>query len=119
MKWYRFMADLGSAAGQTNLGLMYVNGKGTPQDYTQAAKWFQLAAAQNNANAQSSLGAMYAEGAGVPQDYVLAHMWSNLAAAHGDATAAKHRDLDAQKMTPNQISQAQQLARNWKPTPRK
>jgi hypothetical protein len=57
---------------------------------------------------------MYAKGQGVPQDYVLAYMWINLAAAQGNADTTENRDLVAKKMTPQQIAQAQELARNWK-----
>jgi len=66
--------------------------------------------------AQGNLGMMYANGRGVPQDYVQAHMWLNLASAGGNEIGRKNRDMVAAKMTPAQIAQAQQLARDWKPT---
>ena len=72
-------------------------------------------ASQGDAAAQTNLGSMYGSGQGVPQNYVQAHMWYNLAAAQGDAEGTKNRDLVAKKMTPQQIAQAQELARNWKP----
>jgi TPR repeat protein len=62
---------------------------------------------------------MYASGHGVPQDYVTAYMWFNLSAAQGDEDAAKRRDLIAQRMTATQIGEAQNLAREWKPTPQR
>ena len=58
---------------------------------------------------------MYAEGQGVPQDYVPAHMWFNLAARQGYEDATRYRGWVAGKMTPEQIAEAQQLAREWKP----
>jgi hypothetical protein len=49
-------------------------------------------------------------------------MWFNLAAASFPASdvsnrnlAGKNRDLVARKMTPDQIAEAQKLAREWKP----
>jgi hypothetical protein len=39
-----------------------------------------------------------------------------LAAAQGNEDAAKARDELAAKMAPDQIAQAQRLAREWKPT---
>ena len=68
------------------------------------------------------LGAMYADGQGVPQDYVQAHMWLNLSASR--ATDVLDPRLSepssainlAAKMTPDQIAEAQRLAREWKPT---
>jgi hypothetical protein len=41
--------------------------------------------------------------------------WFNLAAASGNEDAAKARDQLATMMTPAQIAEAQQLAREWKP----
>ncbi len=71
------------------------------------------------AEGQFNLGAMYAEGLGVPQDYAQAHMWFNLAASSPPGedrdNAVKNRDILAKRMTPAQISEAQKLAREWKP----
>jgi TPR repeat protein len=50
-KWYRRAAEQGDAEGQRNLGVMYGNGKGVPQDYIEAYKWSNLAAAQGNTGA--------------------------------------------------------------------
>ena len=51
MKWYRLAADQGLDLAQSNLGNMYDNGYGVPQDYIQAHMWFNLAAAQGNEDA--------------------------------------------------------------------
>ena len=58
---------------------------------------------------------MYLQGKGVPQDNVLAHMWFNLSAAQGSEDARTYRDNVAKLMTPDQIAEAQRLAREWKP----
>jgi TPR repeat protein len=107
------------------LGGLYDFGKGVAQDYAEAVTWYRLAAAQGFASAQSLLGSMsqfnlgnmYLLGHSVPQDYVLAHLWFNLAAARGDKDAAKNRDIVEELMTPDQIAEAQRVAREWKPTP--
>jgi len=44
-------------------------------------------------------------------------MWFNLAGAHGDAGAVSLRDTVARRMTPDQIAEAQRLAREWNPKP--
>ena len=113
--YYRFAADKGIAEAQYFLGDMYRQGRGGSQDDVQAAKWFHLAADQGYASAQYFLGLMYGTGQGVPKDYVQAHRWFNLAADQGEEDGAKNRDLVAQLMTPEEITQAQELARNWKP----
>ena len=62
---------------------------------------------------------MYTNGQGVPQDYLEAHMWLNLAVSRASGadqqkwTAA--RNLVAEKMTAEQIAEAQRRAREWKP----
>lgn len=118
----RPLADHGVAEAAGELGFMYYNGQGVPQDYAQAVKFYRLAAEQGLTGAQHDLGVMYLKGQGVPQNYVLAHMWFNLAASQIPASkkddrdsAVSDRDSVASKMTPEQIAEAQRLARDWKP----
>ena len=114
-QWYEKAAVQGDASAQLNLGDIYGNGKEVPEDYQLALYWFRLSAYQGNAMAQTKLGLMYERGNGVPQDVVLAHKWYILGAASGDKSGVEHRDALAKKMTPAQIFQAQQRAREWKP----
>jgi TPR repeat protein len=90
---------------------MYDTGSGVVQDYKESARLYRLAAAQNHGEAQNNLGTMYGKGRGVKQDFIKAHMWYNLAAASGESNALKNRDIIAAKMTPQQIAEAQKLAR--------
>ncbi len=113
LKWYRMAAEQGDADAQTDLGIMYDNGFGVPQDYAAALKWYRKAAEQGYADAQHCLGTMYLHGFGVTRDYVQAHMWFNLAAAQGLEDARKNRDLVAKDMMPTQVAEAQRLAREW------
>jgi len=92
------------------------------QDYSQAADWWRKAADAGNPAAQYSLGLAYAQGQGVAQDLVLAQMWLNLSAlspVQAQALRAKARDDLAKKLTPEQLAEAQRLAREWKPGSRK
>ena len=79
-------------------------------------EWRHMAE-QGDAQAQGNLGMLYAQGQGVPQDYIQAHMWYNLAGAYGAKEWAERRDALAKQMTPDQIAEAQKLAREWKPKP--
>ena len=81
------LAAQGYASAQYNLGVMYDNGQGVPQDYKTAVKWYGLAAEQGLALAQNNLGLMYRKGQGVPQDYKTAVKWYGLAAEQGLALA--------------------------------
>ncbi len=113
LREFRPLAEQGDAVAQYNLGAMYDEGLGVPQDSVQAVKWYRKAAEQGHASAQYSLGAMYAQGHGVTQDYVQAHTWFNLAGAQGEKVAVTSRDRVAKRMTPGQIAKAERLAREW------
>ena len=110
-EWFHRAAELGNSTAQYNLGVMYDSGQGVVQDYKEAAKWYRKAAEQGNSNAQNNLGALYADGAGVTQDNVMAHMWYNIAASNSSTTASKNRNSIAKRMTAEDISKAQQMAR--------
>jgi hypothetical protein len=111
VRWYRLAAAQGDVQAQDLLGTMFERGQGVAQDYVEAVRWYRLAAAQGDLLAQLKLGFMFDEGKGVAQDFTRAHMWFNLAAVSGDKEAVKNRDLTAARMTPQQIAQAQKLAR--------
>ena len=87
---YRKEADQGDAEAQYNLGVMYANGKGVPQDYVRAHLWSNLAAAAS-----------------------LNDSWT----VKDRDDAQVNREKIAAKMTPAQIAEAQKLARDWKPKP--
>src|SRR5208282_724350 len=55
----RPLAGQGNADAQYDLGAMYRDGKGVPQDYAEAVKWWRKAADQGNAHAQGGLGGFY------------------------------------------------------------
>ena len=50
LRAYQSLAAQGDAAAQYNLGVMYGQGQGVPQDYVTAHMWFNLAAARGDAN---------------------------------------------------------------------
>ncbi|MEE2790942.1 MAG: tetratricopeptide repeat protein [Acidobacteriota bacterium] len=79
----RARAQAGVPGAQFNLGVMYAEGRGVPQDEAAAVYWYRLAAEQGLAEAQLNLGDMYAEGRGVSQDEAEAARWYRLAAAQG------------------------------------
>jgi TPR repeat protein len=119
-RWYRRAAQNSNAMAQSTLGDIYYYGRGVPQDFVEAGQWWQLAAERGVAVAQLNLGVMYANGDGVPQDYVKSHLYSNLAAAHlppgkDRDIAVKNREIVSKLMSPAQITEAQQLARAWRP----
>jgi TPR repeat protein len=46
--WYRRAAEQGNALAQNNLGRMYGEGQGVPQDAVHAHMWFNLAASRES-----------------------------------------------------------------------
>jgi TPR repeat protein len=89
LRLWRPLADQGVPDALVNLALMYLKGQGVPQDNVQALKWFTLAAGASSESEDPDLL----------------------------AAAVKIRDLLGAKMTPEQIAEAQKLAREWKPNP--
>ena len=94
---------------------MYHEAKGVSQDFAEAIDWYRQSAEQGFAQAQYNLGYMYYKGEGVSQDYIAAHTFFDLADANGQEDAGKARDRIAEKMTAEQIAEAQRRARAWKP----
>ena len=80
-------AEKGSAVAQRNIGLMYDEGLGVPQNGKKAVKWYRMAAEQGEKRAQYYLGTMFEEGRGVPLDYKDAVKWYRLAAGQGHVKA--------------------------------
>jgi TPR repeat protein len=118
--WYRLAAEQGNAGAQTNLCACYGNGNGVELDLEKAFHWCRLAAHQGYDGAQCNLGAAYYDGKGVGQDYVQAYSWFALAqksARHPDlkALAAQALEIVAQKLGPEQKSEAERLVSEWKP----
>ena len=87
MREFRVLANLGDSWAQYELGMMYYNGAGVPQNFKEAVKWYRLAADQGEAFSQASLGLAYLDGQGVAQDFKEAMRWCRLAANQGHADA--------------------------------
>ena len=83
----KVLAEKGEAFAQYNLGVMYENGKGVPENDADAVKWYRLAAEQGRARAQNNLGVMYENGEGVHENDVEAIKWFRLAAEKYNASA--------------------------------
>lgn len=114
------LAMQGDADAQSNLGLIYLGGIGAPLNSGEAVKWFRLAANQGKPAAQFTLGMLFLDGQFVPQDLVQAHFLVSLAAvgfqvsdAELSKSAFEQRGNISVRMTPEQIVEAERLAREW------
>ncbi len=79
----------------------------------EAMEAWRTAAEEGDGRAMLALGRRHAEGVGVLQDYVEAHLWLNLAASRGEAEAPAERDALAEKMSEEQVAEAQARAAVW------
>lgn len=116
------LAEKGSALAQRVVGKRYALGaRGLDRDMKKAAYWLGKAADRGECEAQFLLGMIYSEGApGVPQDLVHAHMWLSLAGTSKEEVtqqnktiAENNRKAVEAKMTPQQIEEAETLAKDW------
>lgn len=101
-------------------GTMYAEGDGVPQSYTEAEKWFRRAAQQGDAGGQYGLGVMYRDGVVVARDLIQAYMWfslSDIAGGNQSQQALDARSDLAERMSAEDIHQAEELVRSWKPMP--
>ena len=113
--WFTKAATKGHIEAQGILGSIYDSGNEVPKDATKAAEWYTKSAEQGNPFAQVNLGVMHLTGKGVLKDTVRAHFWWNIANTSPDPVF--HRDLTLLEngMTPAQIAEAQEMAREFKP----
>jgi len=77
-------AEQKHAGAQFDLGVMYSNGEGVPQDKKQAVYWYTESAKQGIISAQANLGMHYYFSEGVLKDYKKAFYWYKKAAAQGN-----------------------------------
>jgi hypothetical protein len=119
---FKPLAEQGDTKSQYFVGFLYHHGYGTAVDQTEAAKWFMKAAAKGDATSMFYLGKMAEKGEGMPKDLSVAHMWLALSADNSanvrDAgyTREDLRKLE-RKMSAEQIAQAKEMAKAWKPAP--
>lgn len=133
-KFLRQAADAQYIPAQYELGLRYAQGAGVPKDYSEAFRLFQAAAdnvvpedpnrqlncavEENRVAALSRLGQSYLLGIGVPKNPVVGYAYLNASLSFSDDDLdARRKRLDAweTRLTPEQVSEAQGLSRQWKP----
>jgi hypothetical protein len=80
-------AQAGDLNAQNELGILYSEGRGLPQNYLEAKDWFKKAADQGHAGAQVNLGTLYSLGRGAPYSDHMALFWFQKAAEQRNALA--------------------------------
>src|ERR1700758_375432 len=59
---WRPLANQGNAIAENNLGIMYLDGKGVPQNTSEAVRYLSLSAAAGSSLGQNNLGGLYRDG---------------------------------------------------------
>lgn len=83
----RLAAANGDPSAQFEVGSRLAEGKGTTQNFKDAAKWYQRSAESGFAPAQYRLGTLYERGLGLKADRALAGRWYRSAADLGNVKA--------------------------------
>lgn len=107
LPWLKAAADQGHVEAQYLLGMAYLQGRGTVQNYRTALEQFTKAADRGHIDAEYELGLIYRDGLSVPRDRETAYVWLNLAAAQGHAEALALRERLSMAMTGDEIVRAQ------------
>jgi uncharacterized protein len=88
MKLWLPLAEQGNMIAQFDVGNLYNNGQGVPQDYVKAIKWYRLSAEQGYEFAEFNVGVFYDRGrGGLPQNPAEAAKWYECAAKKGNVRA--------------------------------
>jgi uncharacterized protein len=77
------LADEDNTYAERLLGIMYIKGRGVPQDYAVGMRWLRIAADKGLADAQNEVGILYQRGLGVERNEAEAVKWFRLAADQG------------------------------------
>jgi Sel1 repeat len=132
-KYWELLAKDGDCDAEFSFGLLYFEGRAVSNSYEKAREWWDKAANQGQPQAQVALGVMYAHGeipysvfqcgrgCGAEKDLVMAYKWLGLASASGfpreENQAKKLLDKIKPEMTPEQISEEDELIKKWIPDP--
>ena len=114
----RLAADRGHVPAQYYLGVMYQFGRCVERNRAESVPWYRRAAEQGHVEAQYRLAGAYAVGKSVERDLVRAYMWYTVVkmADAGEMTSGSsrtHLERITNKMSADQIAEAQRLAREW------
>lgn len=127
MAWIRRAALAGDSTAALLLARAHERGEGVAADSESAAQWLQRAAELRNPAAQLLLAQWYLEGRAVERSPTLSHAWATVVQTSvqrlGDPTNAmriRQQAFAGQRqaellMSPAELAQARDLARDWVP----
>jgi ankyrin repeat protein/TPR repeat protein len=118
LRWYRLAYDSGDIDACSNIGRLLINMATTDDEYARAMDVFIDGAELGSVLCQTFAGVALGD-SNLTEDLIASHKWTNIALQGGNEQfkdiLTETRDSVAQKLTPEQLSQAQQAASNWTP----
>ncbi len=127
-EWLTNVAKMGNSSAQYYLGYKYSKGldlkksyskaliwhsKAAIQGYRKAKNWVRAMAERGNIDAQHYFGKIYAKSQGNSQDLTKAYMWYIISALNGYEAIEITLYRAKQVLTPDQITEAQNMAAKW------
>jgi uncharacterized protein len=110
-QWVSCQAAKGDPAAMYAVGRQAYDKARTSGDFTEALDWSRKLVAAGEKNGERLLKMVYIQlGWGAHHDYVQAYTWLSQGIKAGDDYLVPWRKMLAEKMTPEQIAQAQQRA---------
>lgn len=110
LPWLHAAAGREHAEAEYLLGMAYLQGRGTVQNYRAALEQFTKAAEHGQLDAQYQLAIFHRDGLATETNKETAYLWFNLAAARGHADALVMRDRLAAVMTGEELLRAQEAS---------
>jgi len=107
INWLATAAEAGYAPSQVLLGTAYLTRE---TNYTEAARWYQKAADAGNLDGQLQLGNLLKDAPADMQNDVESYKWLYIASLRNEPSAAASLQALAQRMSPENIAQARQMA---------
>jgi TPR repeat protein len=89
LEWLRKSADRGNCDAMRDIGYLYENGMGVPEDDAEALKWYTKAADLGEPFAMESIGDLYHNAKGVPLDNAKALDWYKKSATENPSAMFK------------------------------
>lgn len=103
-------ADQGHIEATYQVGLAYLSGLGTLQNYRSALEYFTKSAELGHLESEYRLGLLYRDGLATPPNKETAYLWLNIAAARGHEDALLYRDKLAAVMSSQELHRAQEAS---------
>ena len=110
LPWIQAAASLQHPEAEYLLGMAYLQGRGTVQNYRSALEQYTKAAEHGHLDAQYQLGIFYRDGMATASSKESAYLWLNLAAARGHPDALILRDKLAAVMATEELIRAQEAS---------